>query len=70
MASENGHLEAMKYLIDEGSEVNCTWSNDMLKHKMLVFTLISNFNDPFFQRFNNQTILTPTISILIENGMI
>lgn len=67
----NGCNCLIKYLIDIGSDVNGVWSPESMKYRIHIFTLINNFNDPFYQRHLTQDeIPVSQINILIENGMI
>lgn len=71
MASINGFLEIVKYLIEMGANVNSIWGS-WLEYKMTAYTLINNFNDPFHQKYEKYEKFEyrKFAVFLIENGML
>ena len=68
-ASSGGHFEVVKYLIENGAELNLIWDSRGLNHPTTFFISISNFIDPYF-RVINENIDAINWERLIENGMI
>lgn len=67
----NNTSDIVGCLIDNGADVNVKWNNPILGKPILVYTLIANFRDPYYQQIDERVNTERSeIRILIENGMI